>query len=359
MTDITILGDTYSTLHRNGYNHPENPKRILALATMLEKRSIQMVAADTSRNVKPEIIHTERYLKSLRESIAQIPSQEHHSDVHYLVALDEDTYASEESLNVAMAGLALQEQAVDLLFEVQHRPKSIPFVLTRPPGHHARPDAAMGFCLFNNAAYAARYSQIKHGLSKVAIFDWDVHHGNGTEEIFYDDHSVYCASIHAFPYWPEGYGDPEHRGGGFNLNLPMPIEAGDLQYGEYIDQYLIPELDRFEPELIIVAAGFDAHRLERNSGLQSQSLMAVTENGFSYMTDKLVKFAQRTCQSNILFTLEGGYYLPSLQSGVASVLDTILSGKTLQYHGYSEGEQMSPETYESYRTRIEKAITCS
>lgn len=302
------------------------------------------------------MIHTARYVESLRESIARIQEQERHHDAYYLVALDEDTYASKESLNVALAGLALQEQAVDILLESQNHPKTIPFVMTRPPGHHARPDAAMGFCLFNNAAYAARYSQKKYGLSKVAIFDWDVHHGNGTEEIFYEDHSVYCASIHAFPYWPEGYGGPEKRGDGFNLNLPMPIEAGDLQYGQYVDRYLLPELERFEPELIIVAAGFDAHLLERNSGLQSQSLMAVTENGFSYMTDKLLKFAERICRSNILFTLEGGYYLPSLQSGVASVLDTIISGEALQYPGFSKGEKMSAEIYDSYCMRIEEAL---
>lgn len=353
---MIILGDTYSSLHKNGYNHPENPKRVSALTSIMQERSIPMVAADRTRKVHPEIIHTERYLESLRKSIAQIPRKKHDTDIYYLVALDEDTYASEESLNVALAGLALQEQAVDVLLKNNTPSKTIPFIITRPPGHHARPDAAMGFCLFNNAAYAARYSQKKYGLSRVAIFDWDVHHGNGTEEIFYDDHSVYCASIHAFPYWPEGYGEPEKRGGGFNLNLPMPIEAGDLQYGQYIDKYLIPELERFEPELIIVAAGFDAHLLERNSGLQSQSLMAVTENGFSYMTDKLLKFAQRTCQSNILFTLEGGYYLPSLKSSVNSVLDTIISGKPLRYPGYSQGENMSAETYKSYCTRIEAAL---
>jgi len=315
-----------------------------------------MIAADKSRIVQPEIIHTERYIKSLHQAIGRIPRNTQDTNIHYLVALDEDTYASEESLSVALAGLALQEQAVDVLLENQNHAKTIPFVITRPPGHHARPDSAMGFCLFNNAAYAARYSQKKYGISRVAIFDWDVHHGNGTEEIFYDDHSVYCASVHAFPYWPEGYGEPEKRGGGFNLNLPMPIEAGDFQYGEYIDRYVIPELERFEPELIIIAAGFDAHLLERNSGLQSQSLMALTENGFSYMTNRLVKFAERSCQSNILFTLEGGYYLPSLASGVASVLDTIISGKPIQYPDYSEGTKMSAEIYKSYCARIEEAL---
>jgi acetoin utilization deacetylase AcuC-like enzyme len=356
MTKIIILGDTYSSLHKTGFNHPENPKRISALATAMQKRLIPVISADRTREVKPEIIHTMRYLDSLRESIARVPQNDQYENSHYLVALDEDTYASAESLNVALAGLALQEQAIDMLLADPNHAKPVPFIITRPPGHHARPDASMGFCLFNNAAYAARYSQRKYGLSKVAIFDWDVHHGNGTEEIFYEDHSVYCASIHAYPYWPEGYGEPEKRGGGFNLNLPMPIEAGDLQYSQYIDRYVIPQLERFEPELIIVAAGFDAHRLERNSGLQFQSLMAVTENGFSYMTDRLVKFAERTCQSKILFTLEGGYYLPSLTSGFESVLDTISAGKALRYPGYSEGASMAADVYQSYCNRIEAAL---
>jgi len=357
MSNVIVLGDNYSSLHKNGYNHPENPKRVSALLKVMQDKSIPVVPIDRARTVEPELIHTRQYLKSLSEAIESIPQHKQDSSVTYLVALDEDTYASSESLRVALAGLALQEQAVDSLFlDPTESRATIPFVITRPPGHHARPDTAMGFCLFNNVAYAARYAQRKYGLTKVAIFDWDVHHGNGTEEIFLNDPSVYCASIHAYPYWPQGYGEPENRGGGFNLNLPMPIEAGDIQYNQYIENYLLPELERFKPELLIVAAGFDAHVLERNSGLQSQSLMAVTENGFSSMTHQLCMFAQRVCQSKILFTLEGGYYLPSLASGVVSVLDTIRAEKTLQYPGYSTGQQMSSDIYASYCSRIEAAL---
>lgn len=343
-----IFGDNYFTAHKNGYNHPENPKRISELLSMVRGKQLPLVSVDRDIAVAPEMIHQSSYISGLRERLAEARD---------IVELDEDTYGCRESFEVALAGLKLQQQAIDHLFS---SPGSIPFTMSRPPGHHARPGSTMGFCLFNNVAYAARYAQSRYGVRKVAILDWDIHHFNGTEEIFYEDGDVLTISVHAYPHWPENYGAPEDRGAGpgegFNLNLPMPIEAGDLQYLHYFENYFAPALARFQPELILVSAGFDAHHLERNSTTGSKNLMGMTEGGVSYLTHRLVEFAARNTEEKIQFVLEGGYYLPSLVSSAEAVIDTISTGKILYPDRFSTGERMNMEAYHEYQMRIVKAL---
>jgi acetoin utilization deacetylase AcuC-like enzyme len=216
----------------------------------------------------------------------------------------------------------------------------------------------MGFCIYANAAYAARYAQRAHGLERIAIVDWDVHHGNGTEEVFYGDSSVLTISLHAHPHWPHGLGEPEHRGEGsglgYTLNLPLPFEAGDAQIVSHFESYLMPTLEKFKPELIIVAAGFDAHRDERFSNTGEKSCLAVTEAGYSYMTHRLHRYADKFCKGRFLLTLEGGYYLPSLVSSFSAVIETLVKGRILHQQQFSRGEAMNPAAFDSLIDRIER-----
>lgn len=360
MSAVTVLGGRYFANHRNGYNHPENPERILRLVDMVERKGVRLLPLDRSIEVHPGIVHDRHYVQKLESALRSLKGVDEGSDCYeQIVRLDEDTYASRDSYECALGGLRLQHQALELLFK-DERASTVPFTLSRPPGHHARPGASMGFCLFNNVAYAARYAQSRYGVKKVAIVDWDIHHFNGTEEIFYEDGDVLCISIHSYPHWPEGYGSPEQRGAGagegYNLNLPMPEEGGDWQYVQYLENYIVPCITKFEPDLILVSAGFDAHLLERHSRTEAGNSMSLTEGGYSYMTYRLMEVAHRCCHGRIQFVLEGGYNIPSLVTGVEAVIDTIAEGKLLATSGFTSGEHMNVETYTTYRSWIERCL---
>ena len=353
MSQVVVYANYKSSGHRNGYSHPESQARIEGLLQACNDLGLEIRTASTNHNPRPELVHCEHYVQQLHSITHKLESASEELGYQLLAQTDEDTYISSHSLAAAMHGLALLEQAVDDVFGLSN---ISPFVLSRPPGHHALFDSSMGFCLFGNCAYAAKYAQHQHGIKKVAIVDWDVHHGNGTEDLLYDDLSVLTTSIHAYPFWPQGCGGPERRGQGANLNLPMPQEAGDVQYRHYFDTYLLPELSRFKPELLIVAAGFDAHSLERNSSLQSKSLMNVTEAGFSYMTEMLQVLANDTCSGRIIFSLEGGYYVPSLVEGFCSVVQSVAPQQTQSARRYSDGDRMEKDLFVRYCNEIEAQL---
>ena len=347
---ISLLLHEGATDHITGYAHPESPKRIRALAELINTDSIAAIARPTlelHRSIDPSLVHHPDYVHALENACLSA------RDIR---ALDEDTYVCQDSWRIACEGLSLQEQAINLIFSTSSRT----FVMSRPPGHHALADRQMGFCLFANAAYAARYAQRVWGIERVAIIDWDVHHGNGTEAIFLNDPSVYSISIHAHPFWPLGFGHPEQRGEGkgrgYNLNIPVPFEAGDIQYQQIFERFVIPELLGFRPDLIIVAAGFDAHYSERFSNLGEKSFMALSDGGFAMMTAQLDRLARELCDGRLHFTLEGGYYLPSLTSGVRSVIETLSSTATPQLKEVSEGRDMDTRVWEDFVTRTGMAI---
>jgi acetoin utilization deacetylase AcuC-like enzyme len=338
MAEVKILTDQIFLRHHTGYAHPESPKRLSSILEALQAKElvgkeagIEFVKLDKSRKPSPSLVHTESYIESLRDKVLA---------ANDLAILDEDTYVCRESFSVALAALAMEEQAVDLAVVAgssnrgQGQPfqQVIPFVMARPPGHHALSDRAMGFCLFANAAYAARYAQQRYDLKRVAILDWDIHHGNGTEEIFYRDDSVLTISLHAYPHWPEGCGGEEarglERGEGYNLNIPLEVGSGDREYIAAFEERVMPKLDLFKPELLIIAAGFDAHKLERNSGTNCKNLNNLTEFGFSYMTHRLLGFARKN-EIPMMLTLEGGYYLPSLVSSINATIDTVITEKII------------------------------
>ncbi|HET6373348.1 MAG TPA: histone deacetylase, partial [Candidatus Polarisedimenticolia bacterium] len=191
------------------------------------------------------------------------------------------------------------------------------FAAVRPPGHHALKDVAMGFCLFNNVAIVARHLQAKHGLRRILIVDWDVHHGNGTQDAFYDDPSVFFFSIHQFPFYP-GTGSKGETGvgagAGTTLNAPMEAGRGDDDYLRVFGEVLEPRVMQFKPEFILISAGFDAHKDDPLGG------MRLTEHGYARLTDLIRTWSEEVCHGRVLSLLEGGYDLGALSRSVETHL---------------------------------------
>ena len=212
--------------------------------------------------------------------------------------LDGDTIASETTFEAALLAAGTAIEAV----------RRGGFALPRPPGHHALPARAMGFCIFDNAAVAARYAQAELGIERVAIVDWDVHHGNGTEEIFRDDDSVLFVSLHQWPFYP-GTGGPGDQAD-TTVNVPMPAGSGDAEYRRVFDEVVEPAVRAFEPDLVLVSAGFDPHEDDPLAG------MLVTEDGFRELARRSAALGPRTAA-----VLEGGYNLSTLPRLVTAALD--------------------------------------
>ncbi len=233
---------------------------------------------------------------------------------HAPVRLDPDTGVSPGSWEAALLSAGGAVDASDAVAAGRIRSA---FVCTRPPGHHAERDRAMGFCLFNNVAIAARFLQAERGLGRIFIVDWDVHHGNGTQHIFEADDSVFYFSTHQYPFYPGTGGQGERgsgRGEGFTLNVPLPPGTGDAEYLRIFREVLRPAIDAFKPDLVLVSAGFDAHR---DDPLAS---MAITEAGFAVMTRLVREAADDHCGGRMVSVLEGGYDLGALARSVEAHL---------------------------------------
>lgn len=298
--------------HDMGPGHPESPQRLRAIVDRL--KTTGMLARLT--NIEPVSasdewitqIHSPAYVERLK---AYAPDRGR-------VSLDADTSMSPGSLTAAYlaAGGALAASDAIMAGTVDHA-----FCAVRPPGHHAEAGRAMGFCLFNNVAVAARYLQRKHGVRRVLIVDWDVHHGNGTQHSFDDDATILFFSTHQFPHYP-GTGRETERGTGqaygMTINVPLSSGEGDREYQEIFERVLVPAADVFKPEFIIVSAGFDAHR---DDPLAS---MGLTENGYAKLTDIVAGIAKRHARGRLLSSLEGGYNLTALAVSVERHLLALL-----------------------------------
>jgi acetoin utilization deacetylase AcuC-like enzyme len=319
MAKPAVVIDPAYLKHLPGDSHPERPERIqvlLDLANGLEPEKFNLLAPRAATRDEIEGIHEPAHVR-LVESTSSVN--------HY--ALDGDTITSRDSFAVSVlaAGGFLR-----LLDSIAAKESSSGFALVRPPGHHASFNRAMGFCLFNTIAIGAAYLKKQYGAKKILIMDWDVHHGNGTQDCFYEDPSVLFISTHQYPYYP-GTGAINEVGAGpgegYTINIPLPAGCSDQEYMDVFQHVVIPAAERFQPEWILVSAGFDPHRRDPLGG------MRVSEEGFGGMADALFAVARRFSDARIALALEGGYDLAALSNSVAAVLSALEQEKAPQNGG--------------------------
>ncbi|WP_332687137.1 histone deacetylase family protein [Bosea sp. (in: a-proteobacteria)] len=296
--------------HATPAGHPERADRIRAVERALEDErfaTLQRVTAPQGTMAQVELCHPAAYAQAIA---AASPEQG-------LVAIDADTTMSPGTLSAVLHGVGAAVHAVD---EVMTGRAANAFSAMRPPGHHAETDRAMGFCFFNNAAIAARHAQQAHGAERVAILDWDVHHGNGTQEIFWSDASVLYASLHEMPLFP-GTGAASERGEhGTIVNAPLRAGDGSDVFRDAFESAVLPRLAAFRPDLVIISAGFDAHWRDPLANLN------LKEPDFAWATQKLMELADRHAGGRLVSILEGGYDLEGLSKSVAAHVMALMRG---------------------------------
>jgi len=295
--------------HLTPPGHPERPDRLKAIERVLEDERfsyLDRVEAPMGDEATILYAHPASHLEMVRDAM---PEQG-------LARIDSDTTASPRSWDAALTGIGAANAAVDDVFSGT---ADNVFVASRPPGHHAEKTRAMGFCFFNNAAIAARYAQRRHGAERVAIVDWDVHHGNGTQDIFWDDPTVLYCSTHQMPLYP-GTGARDETGAGNIVNAPLAPNTGSETFREAFRTRVLPALDDFRPDLIIISAGFDAHHRDPLAEIN------LTEEDFDWATGALMEAAGRFAGNRLVSLLEGGYDLQGLAFSVAAHVRRLMNG---------------------------------
>lgn len=301
-----IVKDWRYMEHDMGAFHVENPKRIEAIYRMVEKDISFPYTEIEPRPAKEKeirMVHASSYVNAIKETSGKGRMQ-----------LDPDTATSARSYEVALLAAGGLLKAIDLVMDgkIQNG-----FAIVRPPGHHAEASRAMGFCLFNNIAVGAEYLVQNHGIKRILVIDWDLHHGNGTQHSFYSRSDILYFSTHQFPHYPgTGSWDEigQDKGKGFTVNVPLSGGKTDEDYLYIFRKILSPIASDFKPEFILVSAGFDIYKADPLGG------MLISADGFGAFTSELMSIAHKFSKDRILFTLEGGYDLQGLSEGVKQVL---------------------------------------
>jgi acetoin utilization deacetylase AcuC-like enzyme len=313
LPSYAVIEDPRYREHRGPPGHPERPERLAAVAEALDAVRPSLLALPARAAEEDEIlrVHERALVARVAAAAASAPAQ-----------LDPDTFVSSRSHEVARLAAGA---AIDLAAAVARGDAASGLAAVRPPGHHAETDRAMGFCLFNNVAIAARALQAVHGVGKLLILDWDVHHGNGTQQAFEADPSVLYFSVHQFPFYPGtgSFGElGVGRGEGATVNVPLPAGSGDAEYVGVVQRVLAPVARAFRPELILVSAGFDAHRDD------PLAAMEVSAAGYRSMAALVRALAEDLCGGRVASVLEGGYAPRGLSEGVAALLAAWLEPPT-------------------------------
>ena len=313
VSKIGLIRDPLFHLHSNGPGHPESPERLRVVDAMLEAfalrdRLVDLPSRDATRE-ELSWVHEEGYIHAVEQTRGNPRTM-----------FDPDTAANEHSHAAAVRAAG---GVISCVEAVAAGGLAAAFALVRPPGHHAEAGHAMGFCLFNNVAVGTEYALRRLGLQRVLIFDWDVHHGNGTMHSFYRTDRVLFLSVHQYPHYP-GTGRIDEIGEGpgtaYTVNVPLPPGQGDQDYLAIVERVLEPIASQYKPQLILVSAGFDI------AGGDPLAEMNVSPKGFAWMTKTLLSISAACCPGRLVFVLEGGYDLDALAGGVSAVLSTLANG---------------------------------
>ena len=294
--------------HDPGRHHPELPARLRAvLAALDDPEFARLERREAPQAAREDLlrVHSRRHVEGI---LGAVPKTGH-------VGIDADTVMSPASGEAALRAAGAVVAAVDA---VVSKEADNAFCAVRPPGHHAEPQRAMGFCLFNNAAIGALRARQVHGLARVAVVDFDVHHGNGTQAAFESDGSLFYASTHQYPLYP-GTGAASETGVGNIVNVPLRPMSGSGQFRLGMTQRILPALDAFRPDLVLVSAGFDAHKSDPLAQL------LLEEGDYTWVTEKLLEIAYRHADGRFIATLEGGYDLAALGASVAAHIRELMS----------------------------------
>lgn len=308
MTAKTILAaDPIVKEHQPGRAHPESAGRFDAAYGAVADLGLPTVDPRSADEDEIALVHNRRYIRTAKSEIER----------GFQELSTGDTQVSLRSFEAALHGCGSVLNAVDAVLRGEARNA---FCIVRPPGHHATPDRGMGFCIVNNVAVAARYAQVKHGLKRVLILDWDVHHGNGTQDIFYGDGSVLFFSTHQYPWYPgtgaaeeTGYADGEGR----TINCPFPAGAGRDEIVGAFQKRLVPVVKEFQPDLVLISAGFDSREGDPLGHFR------LTDGDFEDLTKLVLEIADKHAGGRIVSVLEGGYDLAGLGAAVRAHVKTL------------------------------------
>ena len=317
-TPVAILYDEIFLEHNTGSGHPERPERLFEVIDTLKnnpdfKYDLVWPKVRKADNSEIALAHSEKYIQLVESEIRAL------DDDSPSFLSTGDTVISPKSLDVAQMSVGASLVGID---EIMNGNVKAAFSFNRPPGHHATEDRGMGFCIYNHAAIATKYLQNKYSLSRVLIIDFDVHHGNGTQDIFYDDPSVFYFSVHQHPFYP-GSGRPSEigisDGEGFTFNVEMPEGSGDDRFVAAFEDELLPRMKGFQPEFIIISAGFDAHENDLLGKLK------YTSYGYGKVASLINNIAYTSNSKGIMYMLEGGYVPSNIDNASQAIIKELIN----------------------------------